>query len=123
MTRTHTICRRLGVPETETFFIGVDASPGFAPAVAIVALAAASCRILSGSTFLDCRLQSSEELEQHRPARGLARDASGVHRGRHRTLDFVVVKLARRVPIGHPCALHGVRFGGLAIIERIQQTL
>jgi hypothetical protein len=101
-------------PETETFFIGVDASPGFTPAVVIVALAAASYRIWSGRTLLDCRLQSSEELEQHCPSCGLARNASGVHRGRHRTLDLVVVKLARRVPIGHPCALHGVRFGGLA---------
>jgi hypothetical protein len=65
-------------PETETFFIGVDASPGFTPAVVIVALAAASYRIWSGRALLDCRLQSSEELEQHRPSRGLARDASGV---------------------------------------------
>jgi hypothetical protein len=109
--------------EIETFFVGVDASPGFTPAVVMVALAAAGHRILSGSTLLDCRLQSSEELEQHRPPRGLARDASGVHRGRHRTLDLVVVKLARGVPVCHPRALHGMRFGRLAIIERIQQTL
>jgi len=75
-------------PETETFFISVDASPGFTPAVVMVALATARHRILPGSTLLDFRLQSGEELEQHRPSRGLARDASGVHRGRHRTLDL-----------------------------------
>src|SRR5216684_5256306 len=92
-------------------------------AIVIVALAAASPRKLPGSTLLDCRLQSSEELEQHRPSRGLARDASGVHRGRHRTLDLVVVKLTRGVPVCHPRALHGMRFGRLAIIERIQQAL
>jgi hypothetical protein len=88
----------------------------------MVALATASHRILPGSTLLDCRLQSGEEFEQHRPSRGLARDASGVHRDRHRTLDLVVVKLARGVPVCHPRALHGMRFGRLAIIERIQQT-
>ncbi len=109
-------------PEIETFFIGVGASPDLTPAVVMVALAAASHRILSGSALLDCRLQSSEELEQHRPSRGLARDASGVHRGRHRTLDLVVVKLARGVPVCHPRPLHGLRFGRLAIIERIQQA-
>ncbi len=109
--------------EIQTFFIGVDASPDFTRAVVIVALAAASHRILSGSTLLDCRLQSGEELEQHRPSCGLARNASGVHRGRHRTLNFVVVKLTRGVPICHPRALHGMRFGRLAIIERIQQAL
>ena len=108
--------------EIETFFIGVDASAGFTPAVVMVALAAASHRILSGSTLLDCRLQSSEELEQHRPSCGLARNAGGVHRGRHRTLDLVVVKLTRGVPVCHPRTLHGMRFGRLAIIERIQQT-
>jgi hypothetical protein len=41
-------------PEIETFFIGVDASPGFTPAVVMVALAAASHRILSGSTLPGC---------------------------------------------------------------------
>src|SRR3984893_1576611 len=94
----------------------------FYAAVVIVALAAASHRMLSGSTSPDYRLQSGEELEQQRPSRGLARDASGVHRGRHRTLDLVVVKLTRAVPVCHPRTLHGMRFGRLAIIERIQQT-
>jgi hypothetical protein len=109
-------------PEIETFFAGgVDASSSFAPAV-VIALAAAGYRMLSGSTLLDRGLQSGEELEQQRPSCGLARHASGVHRGRHRTLDFVVVKLARRVPIGHPRALHGLRLGRLAIIERIEQS-
>ena len=49
-------------PEIETFFIGVDASPGFAPAVVIVAVAAASHRIPSGSALFGCAYNPVKNL-------------------------------------------------------------
>src|SRR5713101_1671962 len=82
----------------------------------------ARCESFSDRGFLYCRLQSAEEPKQHRPSCRLARYAGGVHGDRHRALDFVVIKLARGVAIRHPRALHGLRFGRLITIERIEQA-
>ena len=57
-----------------------------------------------------------------RPPRSFARIARRAHRNRHRALNFVPIKIARRVAVSDPGALHGAKLCNLLVLKRVEQA-